>query len=383
MYLLIINELLSFIICLNKNITINLKTFYYFKILFLIFIIISILLNDILKSNLVIKYSKHKSDKKLINIPKNGKNQLLLKEKKELLKFISNNTGKNITSVKSIFINNNFNFGNQFILLNKAIFYCEILGCKRIILDKKNFWYIKNKIINKKFKMIIKAGIINNILNPVTIIDNTLNFFYYNYIIKPEYRAIILKEEILKNLPKITIKKNDLFIYIRSGDIFTTPNINYSQPPLCFYKTILKNYKFKDIYIIAQNKNNPVIDKLINQFPNIIYNENKLKIDISYLIKGYNIVKAPSTFLESIIQLNNNMEFLWEFDFNSGKEEKFNSLNELINSFSIPKKKLISYRMKAANSYKREMKYWNNTQAQRDIMIKGKCPFNFSIIYKK
>jgi hypothetical protein len=263
-------------------------------------------------------------------MPKNGKNQLLLKEKKELFKFISNNTGKNITSVKSVFIKNNFNFGNQLILLNKAIFYCEILGCKRIIFDKKNFWYIKNKIINKKCKMIIKAGTINNILNPITIIDNTLNFFYYNYNIKPEYRAIILKEEIIRNLPIIKISKNSLFIYIRSGDIFTTPNINYSQPPLCFYKTILKNYKFKDIYIIAQNKNNPVIDKLINQFPNIIYNENQLKIDISYLIKGYNIVKAPSTFLESIIQLNNNIQFLWEFEFSSGKEDNFNSLNELI-----------------------------------------------------
>lgn len=382
MYLLNINEILSFIIYRNKYVIINLKKIYYFKILFLIFIIIS-LLKDILKSNLIIKYSKHKSNKKLLNLPKNGNNKLLLKEKKELLKFISNNTGKNITSVKSIFIKNNYNFGNQLILLNKAIFYCEILGCKRIILDKKNFWYIKNKIINKKFKMIIKAGTINNILNPVTIIDNTLNFFYYNYNIKPQYRAIILKEEIIKNLPIIKINKNDLFIYIRSGDIFTIPNINYSQPPLCFYKTILKNYKFKAIYIIAQNKNNPVIDKLINQFPNIIYNENQLKIDISYLIKGYNIVKAPSTFLESIIQLNNNMQFLWEFEFNSDKEENFNSLNELINSFSISKKNLIIYRMKAANKYKKEMKYWNNTQAQRDIMIKGKCQYNFSIIYNK
>jgi len=378
MYLLNINELLSII-----YFQINLKKFNFFKKLFLMLFFISILIKDIIKSNLIIKYSKHISNNILFDKPKNINNQLLLNEKKELLKFISNNTGKNITSVKSIYIKNNFNFGNQLILLNKAIFYCEILGCKKIVLDKKYFWYIKKKIINKKFKMIIKAGTVNNIINPVTIIDNTLNFFYYIYIVKPEYRAIILKEEIIQNLPMIKINKNDLFIYIRSGDIFTNPNINYSQPPLCFYITILTYYKFKTIYIIAQNKNNPVIEKLINKFPNIIYNENQLKIDISYLIKGYNIVKAPSTFLESIIQLNTNIQFLWEFEFSSMKEKNFNCLNELINSFSIQKKKLIIYRMKASTQYKREMKYWNNTQAQRYIMINGKCQYNFSTIYIK
>ena len=120
---------------------------------------------------------------------------------------------------------------------------------------------------------------------------------------------------------------------------------------------------------------------MINQFPNIIYNENKLKIDISYLIKGYNIVKAPSTFLETIIQLNNNIQFLWEFEFRSAKEINFNCLDELINSFSNPKKKIKIYRMKASNIYKREMQYWNNTQVQRDIMINDKCQYNFTIFY--
>ena len=162
-------------------------------------------------------------------MPKNKVNQnlLILKEKKELLKYISFNIGKNITSVKSLFLDSKLKFGNQFILLNKAIFFCELLGCKRIILNEKYFWYIKNKIIYKKYNMLIKVGNINDIKYRGTIIDGTFNFFYYSNYIKPEYRANILKNEIIKNLPLTKVFEDDLFIYIRSGDIFILPNINY------------------------------------------------------------------------------------------------------------------------------------------------------------
>ena len=115
----------------------------------IIFIVIINSLIDIQKKNIYkIKYCKHISNKKLIDMPKNRINPLILKEKKELFEYISLNIGKNITSVKTLFLNNNLKFGNQFILLNKAIFYCELLGCKRIILNEKFFWYIKSKIFH-------------------------------------------------------------------------------------------------------------------------------------------------------------------------------------------------------------------------------------------
>ena len=57
------------------------------------------------------------------------------------------------------------------------------------------------------------------------IIDKTLNsLFYFNYN-NPENEIYILKNEILKNLPKININPKELFIYIKSGDIF----INYNS----------------------------------------------------------------------------------------------------------------------------------------------------------
>ena len=83
------------------------------------------------------------------------KSSINLKEKKELLNMISESIGRKITSVNIIFLSQKMRFGNQIILINLAIFFCEILGCKKIILDKNWNWFIKNKIIYKKYRMII------------------------------------------------------------------------------------------------------------------------------------------------------------------------------------------------------------------------------------
>ena len=70
----------------------------------IIFIVIINLLIDIRKNNIYkIIYCKHISNNKLIDMPKNTINPLILKEKKELFEYISLNIGKNITYVKTLF----------------------------------------------------------------------------------------------------------------------------------------------------------------------------------------------------------------------------------------------------------------------------------------
>lgn len=129
-----------------------------------------------------------------------------------------------------------------------------------------------------------------------------------------------MKNIIIRNIPKIINNKKDLYVYIRSGDIFIFPEHHYSQAPLCFYQKILNTrlnyYKFRKIYLIAEDKNNPVIQKLLYQYPNIIYNQNSLKIDIVYLVYAYYIVGGKiSTFLGNILYLNDNLLIIWIFVF--------------------------------------------------------------------
>lgn len=257
----------------------------------------------------------------------------------------------------------------------KVIFYCEIISCKRIIINSNYFWYIKKIIYNNKYKMIIKPS--SKIIEyPSIILDQTFIFFKYINIFKPEFRINLLKKEIIRNLPKLkfNINKSDLIIYIRSGDIFINPCKFYSQPPFCFYQKILLNFNFKTIYLISEDKRNPVINLLLNNFPKIVYNRNNIKLDMTYLLNAYNIVFAKSTFLISIIQFNNNLEKLYEFDLNF--DDQF---DKELKSFNYYKNFHI-YRMNSSRKYKLKMEKWKNSKYQLILMKKEKCHSNFIII---
>ena len=122
----------------------------------------------------------------------------------------------------------------------------------------------------------------------------------------------------MRNIPKYKANPNDLFIYIRSGDIFIKGiNRLYSQPPLCFYKKIIDNNKYEKIYIISKNRNNPVINKLLKQYHNIKHYQNNLQTDIGLLVSAYSIVGAVSTFINVIIRLNDNLRFYYDYSIDS------------------------------------------------------------------
>jgi hypothetical protein len=295
-------------------------------------------------------------------------------EKNELLKYISNRVGKKITFVKSIFIGNNYRFGNKLIIIYKIIFYCQILRCRKVFIDKAKTWFIKRKIINKKYKMIIVPEEEKNIYNYKTIIDKTDNFLFYIRYIKAQKRIDLLKNEILRNLPKVSTNPNDLFIYIRSGDIFIHPHYLYSQAPLCFYNKILDNYRFRKYYLIAQDKNNPTIKKLLEIRSNIIYNYNPLNIDIAYLANAYNLVGGKiSTFLRGIIPLNNNLRNIWIFKLQTQKYSNEENENQYLNI------KANAFVMNASSKYSYNMKYWSNSIFQRNLMINEICANDFKM----
>lgn len=187
----------------------------------------------------------------------------------------------------------------------------------------------------------------------------------------------LIKREILNNLPKCNSNPNDLYIHIRSGDIFESPrNNSYSQPPLCFYQKILKTFKFRNAYIISENKSNPIINILLKNFDNVRYKKNKLNIDISYLANSYNIVSSISSFVTNIIKLNDKLLFLWEYDLYRLSEKYFHlhySVYNFPHNYTI-------YKMNPSKKYKKAMYTWYNSFKQRRIMIKEKCKSQFEII---
>ena len=161
-----------------------------------------------------------------------------------------------------------------------------------------------------------------------------INFYFFYYqlnftLLGKVNRFDIFKNEILNNLPKVKINFDDLYIYIRGGDIFSHLNTSplnypyYYQPPLCFYKSILSKFNFRKITIISEDISNPVIPILLKEYPYIKYNKNNIKLDISYLANSYNIISATSSFIASIIKINQNIKFLWEYDNYQNYEKYF------------------------------------------------------------
>ena len=332
------------------------------------------------------KYSLDKKHEKevletyfsLINISDNTTISTELKNK--ILDKIIDYYKKNITTINKIFITNNIAFGNTLLCLNNIIFYCEILGCKEIYLNSSVNWYIKNEIITNKTQISLISSSKINCKGSKTLCIPFLGGLCLNpIIIKQKIRLNILKNEIKNNLPKVITNPDDLYIHIRCGNIFDNElNPSYAQPPYCFYQKILKNFKFRNIYLISINDNSPVIKKLLKNYPQIITRNNSLEKDFAYLSNAYNLVGSVSSFLITAIKFNDNLHNYWEYDIYR-KSEKFLHLHHDI--YEFPRKFKI-YKMIPSTKYKNEMFSWKKEKEQLKLMVEEKCLNSKFIILK-
>ena len=278
----------------------------------------------------------------------------------------------NFSQINNIFIRKTTRFGNQIISFNNLIYYCEILGIKNIYLNSAINWFIKNDIHNEKIHIsVIPSTKIN--CNSNTTYCCNLVIFFYPIIIKAERRSILLKDEIKKNLPKINIDDKDLYIYIRAGDSFKRNGNGYTPSPYCFYKKIISNFKFKDIYIISEDDKSPIIERLLTDYPKIKHKINSFEIDLATLINAYNLVNSFSSFSQVAISFNDNLKNLFEY-------EVYKLESAIVHfHYDIDKldKQFIIYRMKPSQNYLINMYDWKNTLEQRKLLFTEKCKYEF------
>ena len=348
----------------------------YFVILKIL--ILCIIINNFIKKNnnetaLIVKPFKELDLKKIMNISIDVHNKTIALNKEQLLKLLSINVGKNISFVKSIFLSKNSIFENLIMTINNAIYYCETLQCKNIILDNKFYWFIKKKIKFKKKKIIIINGDINNFEGNSLIIDKTYNLINLSSIFKIDIKINIIKKEILANLPKVITNKNELVIYLKSGYYFQKSNKLYIHPPYCFYQNILNDYNISIVKIISQFKNDPVANKIINEYrnKNITYEILNLKYMISYLANSYYIVGESSEFLNIIIILNENLIYFWKYEY----------LEE--NKFDFNNNKMIIFKMFASKKYKNLLIKSDNIFSDIYFILNFKCENNLTLINKE
>lgn len=81
--------------------------------------------------------------------------------KSKFLENISKIKNQNITQLETFYLSINIQFGNGLIIINNAIFYCEVVGCHNIILNEKQLgrkWLILKKIYIEKLNITIMQG---------------------------------------------------------------------------------------------------------------------------------------------------------------------------------------------------------------------------------
>ena len=185
--------------------------------------------------------------------------------------------------------------GNIILQIIRAIHYAIINNHNSIILEP-------HRMLTSKC---IKLENIENNNNKLQIKDNFFSLKKYD-IIDPE--PYIMKEYFQKYIKPIfkiqtetdnietdnDLDYNKIYIHFRGGDIFANnPHKAYVQPPLSYYKNIIKDYN-KTI-LVCEDKKNPCINELLKE-ENIEYTSNTLEKDLSILSNVSNLVIGFGTF---------------------------------------------------------------------------------------
>ena len=368
---------------LNKKLF-HCNAYYYILYIKFSFIIFFLLIIKIFQLFYLINYNNKSNEMNFFSNQRISINSYLYQEKLQsykidLLNALSSKVKKKIKKVIILKLTHQLRFGNCFASLNNAIFSCEILTCQKIIIESPNC-FINNAIYYKERNITIEIDKEANCSKSGVVCVPITFFFYYRYKnFEPRNRFFLLQNEILNNIPKRETHRNDLYIHIRSGDIFVRSiNSFYAQPPLCFYEKIITNYKFRKIFIVSENKNNPVIDLLLFKYPRIQYVHNDdLRVDISYLLNAFNLVSSTSSFSTALVNLSKNLKILFEYDIILESEKK------LFFHYDYQKyeKKYIRIQMKPSDNYKSKMLPWNSTEKQKHAMINETCNSQFIILF--
>ena len=95
-----------------------------------------------------------------------------------------------------------------------------------------------------------------------------------------------------------------------------------------------------------------------------------MEIDLSYIVRGYNIVGSISSFLTESIKLNDNLKFLWEYD-------RYPLKLKIHHDHYL---KYTVFLMEPSEVYKTKKAIWKNSEEQIQIILKDTCPYDFKTI---
>ena len=128
-----------------------------------------------------------------------------------------------------------------------------------------------------------------------------------------EEKCNILKDAFkIKDIEKLN--ENYLVVHIRGGDLFLTakPPEAYVPPPLSYYTDHIDKHNYEKIIIVAEDKYNPVVHKLLEMYENSTWSKNNLETDIRILLGATNVLYSVGTFVPSLMMVSNNIKNIYK-----------------------------------------------------------------------
>jgi hypothetical protein len=127
----------------------------------------------------------------------------------------------------------------------------------------------------------------------------TLAGYFMRYEFYKKYKETI-KKDWLFQAKRFQFGKRDISIHIRSGDLW---QVNSPKPvhgghcalPFSYYRTILEQQKWDNIYIVTEDPDDPMVLKLAEQFSAQVQSSS-VADDFNFLMSSTNVVLSVSTF---------------------------------------------------------------------------------------
>lgn len=112
---------------------------------------------------------------------------------------------------------------------------------------------------------------------------------------------------------KCAIDDNVLTVHIRSGDVFNRrlAHHRYVPPPLDYYVRLIEGIDPSRIILLAEDRKNPCVDLLLNQFPMASHEKSSLKKDIDILLSSPNVIGGFGTFVPSLLSVSRRVRHVY------------------------------------------------------------------------
>ena len=278
-----------------------------------------------------------------------------------------NRTDNGTLKYPAIYIRKLGRLGNNILQLSNAIYLSEVMNVSTIYIPKGFCRITRNVTTSKGIRI---APTKRKPEDALALHRELYGMTSGGYC--PEDRVYEFAGETLRGVPRVKTGANELYVHVRSGDIFGEKiNKYYGQPPLCFYEGIIKRWGFRRVYILTEDTRNPVIAPLV-----LRHKAKLIKADlpqtIGYVLGARNLVLSFGTFLPALLRLVPDGTERKKGRKTTTTRRIFRYGNRLEVNSVVWKR---FYFTEPSEYYTANLlsENWNNTREQLDIMVNETC----------